>query len=87
MARSLDDIIGHADELTALIESDAYEFEMKDAAALRELFAAAEDRSLAEARIADAVRDARHDEIPWSLIGLALGTSGEAARQRYGTRV
>jgi hypothetical protein len=86
MARSLDEIIEHADQLAAMFESDDFNPEMRDAWALRELIAAAEDRSAAEARVDQAVTTARADGISWGLIGMALGTSGEAARQRYGHR-
>jgi hypothetical protein len=86
MARSLDEIIEHADQLAAFIKSDDFNPEMRDAWALRELFAAAEDRSAAEARVDQAVTAARGDGYSWGLIGMALGTSGEAARQRYAHR-
>lgn len=41
-------------------------------------------RSAAEAHVRDAVRQDRERKVPWSTIGTYLGTSGEAARQRYG---
>ncbi len=33
--------------------------------------------------MADAVRDAHNQGYSWHKIGLSLGTTGEAARQRY----
>ena len=86
MARSLDEIIEHAEQLADWFASDDFNPEMRDARALRELIAAAEDRSAAESRVDQAVVAARADGTPWGLIGMALGTSGEAARQRYSQR-
>lgn len=45
---------------------------------------AAEGRAVAERAILEAVRAGRMQGFSWKVIGLALGTSGEAARQRYG---
>lgn len=45
--------------------------------------AALATRNDAEARLADAVSFARADGHSWAIIGAMLGTSGEAARQRY----
>ena len=86
MGRSLDEIIEHAEQLADWFESDDFGPELRDAAPLRELIAAAEARSAAEARVDRAVLDARADGLTWAVIGIALGTSGEAARQRYGQR-
>jgi hypothetical protein len=41
-------------------------------------------RDLAEQELADAVHSARARKVSWREVGDALGTSGEAARQRYG---
>ena len=41
-------------------------------------------RSEAEQSIRDAVAAVRSDGQSWAAIGTMLGTSGEAARQRYG---
>ena len=86
MARSLDEIIDHAEQLADWFESDDFDPKLHDAEALRELIAAAEDRSAAEARVDQAVVASRADGVPWGLIGMALGTTGEAARQRYSHR-
>lgn len=48
--------------------------------ALREAFKA---RVAAEQTVADRVADARCANHSWAQIGAMLGTSGEAARQRY----
>ena len=85
--RSLEDIEAHADELADAFES--YEPEPEDEnAALPPLMAvklAAWRRSTAEKELAQAVRTAREKRISWRELGEAIGTSGEAARQRYGT--
>lgn len=85
--RSLEDIEAHADELADAFES--YDPEPEDEnAALPPLMAvklAAWRRSTAEKELAQAVRTAREKRISWRELGEAIGTSGEAARQRYGT--
>ena len=40
-------------------------------------------RDAAERELADAVHAAREQQLSWREIGEAIGTSGEAARQRY----
>ena len=55
-----------------------------DAMSLRAVRAASEDRAAAEARLAEAVSVARAEGHSWAAIGAMVGTSGEAARQRYG---
>ena len=41
-------------------------------------------RNVAEKELAEAVRAAREQHLSWREVGEAIGTSGEAARQRYG---
>lgn len=85
MPSSLHEIINHADELAARFEShDADPANLVDAAALRAVRAAFAERVQAEARLADAVSVARAEGHSWVAIGAMVGTSGEAARQRYG---
>lgn len=88
MPRSVDEILQHADELAARFEeyepSDADELDPAAVAMLRE---AVQARSNAERHIIEAVRTARHAGITWTTIGLFIGTSGEAARQRYADKV
>lgn len=43
-------------------------------------------RSEAAGALRQAIDGAREDGYPWTLIGSLVGTSGEAARQRYGRR-
>jgi hypothetical protein len=87
MPRSVQHILDHADELARRFE--AYEPEAQDErdpevfAALRD---AAVSRSAAEQSIKTAVDEARAHGYSWAFIGSVLGTSGEAARQRYGAK-
>jgi len=83
MPRSLKEIISHADELAARFE-DHDPTEIREADALRALRTAVWDRTEAEVRLADAVSVARDEGHSWAAIGAMVGTSGEAARQRYG---
>jgi hypothetical protein len=83
MPRSIDEILEQADELAARFE--AHEpGEVVDAAALRAVRAAFLERAEAERHLADAVSVARAQGHSWAAIGAMVGTSGEAARQRYG---
>ena len=88
MPRSVDEILQHADELAARFEdyepSDANELDSVAVAALR---GAVQERSDAERHMIDAIRLARESGMSWSAIGLFVGTTGEAARQRYSDRV
>jgi hypothetical protein len=84
MPRSLEEIIAHADEYADAFE--AYDPQPGDEgritpAALR---LAAYRRARAERELAEAARAAHEQGMPWREIGEAVGTSGEAARQRYG---
>jgi hypothetical protein len=88
MPRSVEDILRHADELAARFED--YEpdpAQELDAGAVAELRAAVLERSKAERHLLEAVRLARRSGMPWSAIGTLVGTSGEAARQRYADKV
>jgi hypothetical protein len=85
--RTVKDILDHAEELARRFESyepaAADERDPQVFAALRD---AALSRSNAEQAIIAAVGDAREHGYSWAFIGSVLGTSGEAARQRYGTK-
>ena len=84
MPRTVDEILQHADQLAARFEN--YEpdpADELDPGAVALLRAAIRERSDAERRVLDAVKAAREAGISWSAIGLFVGTSGEAARQRY----
>lgn len=83
MPRTVEEILAHADELANRFESDDFDG-VKVGAAEYELIVAARDRAKAEARVAAAVAAARQEGASWAKIGKVIGTSGEAARQRYG---
>jgi hypothetical protein len=88
MPRSLEEILAHADELADAFE--AYEPNSEDerkASSLMALRLAAIRRADADRVLLEAVADARRRHTSWAAIGALLGTSGEAARQRYGELV
>jgi hypothetical protein len=83
MPRSLDELLAQADDLADAFE--AYELTDDDRGepplmALRRI---AYRRALVERELADAIRGARAAGVSWRQIGEAVGTTGEAARQRY----
>ncbi len=86
MPRSTEQILAHADELARRFadHEPAYD-RIIDARALRDIAAAVERRAVAERDIANAATVARAEGHTWAAIGAMLGTSGEAARQRYGS--
>lgn len=84
MPRSVQEILDHADELAARFED--YEpptTDERDPAAFTALREAVASRSDAERAVRDAVEQARTRGYTWAFIGKIIGTSGEAARQRY----
>lgn len=82
MPRTIEDILAHADKL-----ADRFENEEISGPRLSPeeygLYEAARDRAEAESRLAAAVRAARNHGVSWAKVGELVGTSGEAARQRY----
>jgi hypothetical protein len=77
-------MINQAEKLAARFEGhDPDVDDVRDASALRELRNAFLARAEAEQRVADAVEMARGDGHSWASIGAMVGTSGEAARQRF----
>lgn len=87
MPRSVKEIIEQAEELAQRFER--FEPDLGDSARARSLAGvhrATLSRAQAEAKLAEAVARARADGHSWAAIGAMLGTSGEAARQRYGAR-
>ena len=86
MPRTAQEILDHADELAARFEQ-AEPDDLRDATALRAVRDAFLARAEAERDLRDAVVGARHDGHSWTAIGAMVGTSGEAARQRYGQAV
>ena len=88
MPRTLQEILDRCEELADFCENYELDYStMKDATALgvvRDSFEASADADLA---LAEAVDRARADGHSWQSIGIMVGTSGEAARQRYGAPV
>jgi len=83
--RSVKDILEHADELAARFENyEPNDEDERDPAAFAALRDAVLARSVSERAILDAVEQARAQGYSWAFIGQIIGTSGEAARQRYG---
>lgn len=84
MPRSIQDILDHADELVRRFEE--YEPDEADERPVEEylLERAALSRARSERQIVDAVMAARASGISWRKIGEILGTSAQAAQQRYG---
>lgn len=85
--RSIQDLLDHADELAKRFED--YEPGEGDLVPVEEylLQRAAFVRARSEREIVDAVVVARIAGIPWNKIGEILGTSAQAAQQRYGSVV
>jgi hypothetical protein len=85
MPRTAKEILAQADDLAARFEAhDPDPADVKDAASLRAVRLAFQTRADAERHLADAVSVARAEGHSWAAIGSMVGTSGEAARQRYG---
>ena len=87
MPRTVQDILDHADELAKRFENyePAAEDE-RDPEAFIALRNAVVSKADAERSVKTAVGTARQHGYSWELIGSLVGTSGEAARQRYGTK-
>ena len=83
MPRSIQDILDHADELAERFEN--YEPEPNDERPVEEylLERAALARARSERQIVDAITAARTKQVSWTRIGELLGTSAQAAQQRY----
>src|SRR4051794_39565385 len=82
MPRSYDEIVRLSEAMADQLENDATEPAISaEESALR---GAVLRRSIAEGEVGQAVVAARTAGMSWAAVGLAVGTSGEAARQRYG---
>lgn len=85
MPRSVQEILDHAEELAVRFEDfEPAAGDERDPAGYLALRAAVVSRSDAERSIKQAVTTARSHGYSWAFIGKIIGTSGEAARQRYG---
>ena len=88
MPRSVEEILQHADELAERFENyDPDPAQELDAGAVALLRAAIRERSQAERHLIEAIRAARESGMSWAAIGTFVGTSGEAARQKYSNKV
>ncbi len=87
--RSLKRIEARADELADAFENYDPSPGDQDAPlpAVMAVRLAAWRRDSAERDLVEAVRAAREQRYSWREVGQAIGTSGEAARQRYGASV
>ena len=87
MPRTVQDILDHADELAKLFEEyEPLASDERNPQVFTELREAVLSRAAAERTIKDAVEHAREHGYTWASIGSLIGTSGEAARQRYGNK-
>lgn len=87
MPRSIQEILDHAEELAERFED--YEPSPGDERSVEEylLGRAAVARARGERQVVEAVAAARSRGISWQRIGEILGTSPQAAQQRYGALV
>ena len=87
MPRSIQDILDHADELAKRFEGfdpdHADEIPVEEYLLQRAVVA----RARTEQQLIDTVVNARTAGLSWQKIGALLGTSAQAAQQRYGTVV
>lgn len=87
MPRSIQEILDHGDDLARRFED--YEPEAGDERPVEEylLERATIARARGERQVVDAVTAARGKGMSWQKIGDILGTSAQAAQQRYGAVV
>lgn len=87
MPRSIQEILDHGDELASRFEE--YDPKAGDERVVEEylLERATIDRARSERQIVEAVVAARGKGLSWQRIGDILGTSAQAAQQRYGAAV
>ena len=87
MPRSLDQLMAEAERLADRFEDYEPDEDDRGEPSLLALRRAAYRRALLEQELVDLVHRARADGASWAAIGEELGTSGEAARQRYAHRI
>lgn len=84
MPRSIQDILDHADELARRFENlepdQAVEIPVEEHLLQRAVVA----RARTEHQLLEAVAKARAAGVSWQKIGALVGTSAQAAQQRYG---
>lgn len=71
-------------DATGLDQIDPDTTPSRDAATFRRIVRATETMNNAEAELVAAVRDARSAGDSWTTIAVALGTTRQAAQQRFG---
>lgn len=85
MPRTVQDILNHGDELAKRFEDyEPCAEDERDPEVFVALRRSVLARSDAERSVQQAVEQARTHGYSWRTIGSLIGTSGEAARQRYG---
>ncbi len=85
MPKSLQWILDHQHELAERFENyEARPEDGRDPEVFVRLLRAASARAGVENDVAEAVVSARRAGYSWAVIGGAIGTSGQAAQQRYG---
>ena len=83
--RTTEQIIADADRLADRFEQwEPDPTTMKDGAPIRAVHEAFQRAARAQHGLSEAVAAARAAEFSWAYIGGVMGTTGEAARQRYG---
>jgi hypothetical protein len=88
MPKSLAQRLAHAEDLAKIFEDyEPREEDRLDIEPRNRLLRAVQERGRAEGEISDAVFAMRSAKWPWADIGSLLGTSGQAAQQRYGKRI
>lgn len=88
MPKSTEWIIAHQEELADMFEEwEPWNEEDHGNSPLVGLFMAAMERADAERSLVEAIAAARAVGVTWATVGRATGTTGEAARQRYGELV
>lgn len=89
MPKSTQEILDHRDVLLAHVFEDYQPRpeDKRDGRPYRALRSAVHKRSDAEAEVVEAVRAMRTARWSWTSIGGILGTTGQAAQQRYGKHI
>lgn len=85
MPKTLKQLEAHAEALADRFENyEPREQDRRDPSNSRTLETAVRRRAEVERSIAEAVERMRRDGSSWATIGAILGTTGQAAQQRYG---
>lgn len=71
-------------DATGLDDLDLATGDLRDATHLRAIIAAVEQTRVAEAELREAVQAARDAGDSWTVIGMALGVTKQAAQKRFG---